>query len=108
MSVKCPRCDTPTEFADASTGVRMVFKLHDDGPRADISQFCLDGMTMRIRDLERALIGQREMFEHYGDRLRRHMDQILASHGLPTISDRAAEADARAKIAMAEAMRRNL
>lgn len=82
--VRCPHCGTTLEFC--SGGIRFRFTAHTEA-------FCRDMTRQRVKDLERALVQQREAFEHANEQLRRHVDKILSNAGLPTLEERAKHAE---------------
>ncbi len=70
----------------------MRFTPHDDGPIANVTEFCVTGMQQRIRDLESALKSQQAANEHASRHYRRGVSELLKSHGLPDLEGRAADA----------------
>lgn len=66
--VRCPHCDVPLEFE--SHGNRFRFTAHTE-------EFCRDGTRQRVKDLERALADQREMFERAIAQFKQHIELTL-------------------------------
>jgi hypothetical protein len=93
ITKKCPHCDTALEFM--ADGLRFTFKAHDDA-------FCFALTRERVRVLERALLEQREAYERRIARIERDWEQMLATHGLPSLKERRTAAEAEALVRMAQ------
>lgn len=77
--VKCQWCATPLEWTQ--NGQRWKLKAHTD-------DFCRGATRQRVRDLEQALVAQRETWEHAAKSHARRLDEYLRKHGLPTPDER--------------------